>query len=492
MRWAIVVPPPMLNGDECDHVHSNIAEVTTYRIYARQSLDRTGEGLAVARQIADCDKLGKQRGWTAAGEPLVDNDTSASTAKPRPAFTRLLELVDAHAVDVVIVWAVDRLVRRLADLEDLIGHFERAGVRLVTVSGDIDLSTDQGRLIARILASVARGEVERKGARQKRANLQAAEAGKPPSGPVPFGFEPDRVTHNAERAAAVRDAYTELLAGGTLAGIARTWNGLGLLSGKVRTGRKDTGEPSQWCAATVRALLLNPRNAALRAHHGEIVGPATWEPIVSEVTWRAAVGLLRDPARKHAPPTPRNLLSGIALCGLCGNYVVAGAAYHHGHTYRCGQNGVGHVARRGDHVDEWIGELVVARMRRPDAADLLTPPKNGPDLPALHRERATRRLRLIQTAKDHDDDLITRAQFLDSTARHRARIAEIEAAITEAGRVDVLADLIGVDDVAATWEGYSAERKRPVVDTLMSITLHSPGKGARIFNPDTVEVTPKR
>jgi DNA invertase Pin-like site-specific DNA recombinase len=51
---------------------------------------------------------------------LTDNDVSASSRKPRPAFTRLLELVDAKAMDVVIVWAVDRLVRRLPDLEDLI------------------------------------------------------------------------------------------------------------------------------------------------------------------------------------------------------------------------------------------------------------------------------------------------------------------------------------------------------------------------------------
>jgi hypothetical protein len=116
-------------------------------------------------------------------------------------------------------------------------------------------------------------------------------------------------------------------------------------------------------------------------------------------------------------------------------------------------------------------------------------------LPARWRkcqERSARKLCLIQTAKDHDDDLITRAQFLASTARLRARIAEIDAEITEAGRIDVLAGLIGVDDIAAAWACYSAERKRPVVDTLMAITLHSPGKGVRTFNPDTVEVTQKR
>jgi DNA invertase Pin-like site-specific DNA recombinase len=45
------------------------------------------------------------------------------------------------------------------------------------VTGDVDLSTDQGRLVARIMGAVARAEVERKGKRQKSANEQRARNG---------------------------------------------------------------------------------------------------------------------------------------------------------------------------------------------------------------------------------------------------------------------------------------------------------------------------
>ena len=64
-----------------------------------------------------------------------------------------------------------------------------------------------GRLVGRILASVARAEVERKGARQRRAYQQAAELGEPPGGPVPFGFGPDRITHHRVQADAIQDGY---------------------------------------------------------------------------------------------------------------------------------------------------------------------------------------------------------------------------------------------------------------------------------------------
>src|SRR3954453_5699710 len=196
-------------------------------IYCRQSLDRTGEGLAVTRQREDAEALCRERGWTVQ-DVITDNDVSASTRKPRPGFLRVLDLVDSRNVDVVVCWHVDRLVRKLADLETVIERCERTGVRLATVSGDLDLSTDAGRLVGRILASVARGEVERKGARQRRAHQQAAEQGRPAGGRRAFGYASDGVTVNEAEAKHVWAAYGELLQGASLKGIARRWNALGL------------------------------------------------------------------------------------------------------------------------------------------------------------------------------------------------------------------------------------------------------------------------
>src|SRR3954447_11424567 len=197
-------------------------------IYCRQSLDRSGEGLAVTRQREDAEALCRERGWTVL-DVITDNDVSASNGKPRPGFLRVLDLVEGRQVDVVVAWHVGRLVRKLADLETVIERCERSGVRLATVSGDLDLSTDAGRLVGRILASVARGEGERKGARQRRGHQQAAEAGKPVRwSHRPFGYQPDKITPEPDEAAAVRQACEQLLSGGTLRSIARRWNEAGL------------------------------------------------------------------------------------------------------------------------------------------------------------------------------------------------------------------------------------------------------------------------
>jgi DNA invertase Pin-like site-specific DNA recombinase len=66
-------------------------------VYLRQSLDRTGEGLAVARQREDNVALAKRKGWGDVIE-YEDNDTSASKGV-RPAYQRMLCDIEDGKID---------------------------------------------------------------------------------------------------------------------------------------------------------------------------------------------------------------------------------------------------------------------------------------------------------------------------------------------------------------------------------------------------------
>ena len=70
------------------------------------------------------------------------------------------------------------MTRQPRQLEDWIERAEERGLVITTANGEADLSTDGGRMYARIKASVARSEVERKSARQKAANAQRARLGR--------------------------------------------------------------------------------------------------------------------------------------------------------------------------------------------------------------------------------------------------------------------------------------------------------------------------
>ncbi|MDP2623179.1 MAG: recombinase family protein, partial [Actinomycetota bacterium] len=119
-------------------------------IYARISLDRSGEGLGVARQEALCRKLAESKGWPVA-EVYVDGSTSAYNGKARPGYERMLGDLEAGRRDAVICVDLDRLTRRPAELEAFVDLADRHGIALANVSGDSDLSTADGRLRARIL-----------------------------------------------------------------------------------------------------------------------------------------------------------------------------------------------------------------------------------------------------------------------------------------------------------------------------------------------------
>jgi hypothetical protein len=62
--------------------------------------------------------------------------------------------------------------------------------------------------------------------------------------------------------------------------------------------------------------------------------------------------------------------------------------------------------------------------------------------------------------------------------------------MADAGRADVLGPLIAADDVASAWAGLDVDRRRAVVEKLMTVTLLPPGKGRRTFREETVEISP--
>jgi site-specific DNA recombinase len=92
-------------------------------------------------------------------------------------------------------------------------------------------------------------------------------------------------------------------------------------------------------------------------------------------------------------------------------------------------------------------------------------------------------------ARDRVLGLVSRAQVIAANDVGNARLARITEALEEAARENVLAPLVAATNAAQVWEEMDLARKRAVIWTLMTITLRSPGRGARrAFDPNTVEV----
>lgn len=448
-------------------------------VYTRQSFDRQGEGAAVARQREDCHRLAELRGWTVTAQ-YEDNDRSAAGRKPRPGFEALLTAIAAGEAGAVIAWNLDRLTRNRRDTVRLIETCQEAGATIAVVRGsDLDMSTPSGRMTADLLAAVARNEIETKSDRQRRANLQRAQAGKPPQGRRAFGYSRDGMTIVDAEAQHIRAAYDVLVAGGSLSSIARDWNRAGMT----------TTVGGKWNASNVRRVLQNPRYAALRAHNGQVLGPGTWPAVVDESTYRAAVGILADPARSTvADRSIKYLLTRIARCGKCGGgaKMATGRTQHGARTYQCADRK--HLSVSAAPVDEYVTALVVARLSRPDAADLVKPAPDI-DVPALRTEANALRARLDEAARLFADGTINGAQLARINTDVAAALDTVNDKIAAAGERDVLARFVDAEDVAAVWAGLDVLTQRAVIEALFSrIVLHSPGRGARRFRPENVEI----
>ena len=449
---------------------------TRAALYLRISLDRTGDELGVTRQRAACRKIAKDRGWSVAQEYMDNSKSAYSKNVRRPAYDAMVKDYAAGKFDAVICWDLDRLTRQPRQLEDWIDAAEGRGLAVVTVDGGVDLGTETGRQFARIKAAIARGEVEHQSKRRRAANDQKAEQGKPfAGGRRPFGYQQGGAVIDEAEAAHFRWAAEQVIAGMPLRAIVRALN--------ARGARTTPGGP--WRPTELRRLLCNPRHAALRVHRGEVVGPGSWPAIIDEDTHRAVVAVLSDPARQPKGRPRVYLLSGVARCGGCGGKVY-GRREARGTLYACPQGN--DLGRRTGPVDEFVTAVIVARLGRPDAAELFTPADHAPRLAELRAEETMMTARLDALAEAFAAGDIDRRQLVAGTKRLRTRLDQIRGELPGLVSTPALAPLMGAQDVAVAWEELSTDAQREVIATLVQVTVHPPGRGARVFDPATVTI----
>ena len=96
------------------------------------------------------------RGWS----HVVYRDKGQSGAKnDRPALITMMNDLRKRKVDVVVVWALDRLARSLKQLLSIAEECRAVGVDLVSLKRNVDTTLPAGRLTFQVLGAVAEGRV---------------------------------------------------------------------------------------------------------------------------------------------------------------------------------------------------------------------------------------------------------------------------------------------------------------------------------------------
>jgi DNA invertase Pin-like site-specific DNA recombinase len=123
-------------------------------------------------QRAEIDRWLKGHGFTDAVY-YVDKKTGDNLN--RPAFEKLQAAIFAGEVRTVAVYKLDRLSRSLRDGINTLTDWLGKGVRIVSVTQQLDFSGSTGQLVAAVLFAVAQMEQETRRERQA-AGIAAAKA----------------------------------------------------------------------------------------------------------------------------------------------------------------------------------------------------------------------------------------------------------------------------------------------------------------------------
>jgi DNA invertase Pin-like site-specific DNA recombinase len=423
----------------------------------------------------------------------VDNDISASTrsAKPRPQFQQMVADAREGKFSIILAYTSGRLTRRMRENEDLIELAEKHGISYEYLrSPSFDLNTSEGRRVARILAANDAAEAEIISERVARARLQQAQQGRFGGGARRYGHNLDG-TIREDEAVIVKESAEKLLAGVGLRGIIRDLNARGTPA--PRGGG--------WAHSAMRDLLLQARLAGLMAFSGEVIedAPPFWNPILDRQTWEAAVALLRNPDRRVTPgPIPKHLLSHLALCGHPSHPENDRPVLVHGWSgggqwrvpsYKCITQ-VGHLSCASGGLDNYVEAVVIERLSRPDAAELLIA-RPDVDASALAREANNVRARLVTLGDLVESGDMSPGEYRQRKVRLFEKLAGIEAKLTAAAGTSPLVGIVGRRDAADVWKKLDLGRRKAIVDALMVVVVLPAQQRGKGFNPGRVLINPR-
>jgi site-specific DNA recombinase len=327
-------------------------------------------------------------------------------------FEALQDAIDRHDVDVVVVWKLDRLVRRPAEFERLWERCENRGVALASVTEPIDTSTDLGVAIVRILVTFAGLETSTMGVRQAAKARENAYRGKPPGGPAAFGHTPGYTAVVPAEAELIREAAGRVIAGESYERICIDWAARGVL-----------GKKGGWLRpTTLRHILDSPRLTGDRVYKGEVAARDCLPAILDRETAATVRAAMAYRSRRQPYGGSKYLLTGLLRCGRCGAPMF-GRRRTHSVGYQCARpidGGCGRIFVVSGPLERHVLGQYFAHL--PPANRRATAPSRPS---AVELEAAVdahvRNLDAIRIQR-HVERTLTKAQFIDAATRLAAQL----------------------------------------------------------------------
>ena len=300
--------------------------VTRVCLYTRISTDEENQPTSLHSQRERLEAFcTAQEGWRIVAH---EEDRATGTKLDRPGLRAALDLARTGSIDLLLVYRVDRLSRKVRQLAQLAEELDTYEVVLRSATEPFDTGSAAGRMMLQMLAVFAEFEHATIVDRVTAGIERRAKEGRWPTGRLPFGYRRDEQKHVVpdQRTAPVVKRIFDLYTRGRLgtAAIARTL-----------AAEQAPAPPAGWQPAVVQLILDN------EAYLGRVIWrqqslPGLHEPLIDDVTFHRARRLLRergeDMALRRSNPGDY-LLTGLIRCGRCRRAYVGMSARGNGGTY---------------------------------------------------------------------------------------------------------------------------------------------------------------
>jgi site-specific DNA recombinase len=301
--------------------------LTRVCLYTRISTDEENQPTSLQSQRERLEAFcAAQEDWRILAH---HEDRATGTRLDRPGLQAALDLSRAQRIDVLLVYRVDRLSRKVRQLAQLAEELDRLGVVLKSATEPFDTGSPAGRMMLQMLAVFAEFEHATIVDRITAGIERRAKQGHWPNGRVPFGYrrgEDKQLVPDERTAPTVRRIFG-LYASGRLgaAAIARRL-----------AAEQAPSPPRGWQPAVVLWILRNEAYVG-RVHWRKQTFQGLHEPLIDEDTFARARALLAERGEDFAvrrANTSDFLLSGLVRCGRCRRAYVGMSAKGNGGTYR--------------------------------------------------------------------------------------------------------------------------------------------------------------
>ncbi len=417
----------------------------------------------------------------------------------RPAFQCLLRDVEAHNLDVIVTYKLDRISRSLLDFTKLMELFERHNVALVSITQNFCTTDSMGKLTLNILMAFAQYEREMIADRTRDKIAASRRRGMWTGGIVPFGYDrkDKKLVINPVEAVVVQDIFSRYIAVRSPIAVTRFLNFHHRLTKRHRSKTNRVREGHRWDKSDVLRILHNPVYAGLTTYQGERY-PGEHQGIVDLSTFDAAQAFLKDRGKLYHETgrNPDYLLRGVLRCKSCGAPFTAASTSKRGHVYRyyrcmtrdkMGKDACPSRQIAAPKIEKAVIEIIgqklsnlhVARevtleirARMNEERESLTLEKG--ELPKLVRRLSddVRRMASVLSEVQGNARSALEAKIEETVAQiktHERRLLEVEDNLTTLERQAINVEFVDscLRDFAGIWKALSSANKARLVRTLI-------------------------